>query len=92
MKKENKRIKFVCKGEIVEAAPGKPKKVELSVKRTVVGIDSPFFHVNGQDNIWTFYFDILCPITITQHNGTTRDTGYGLLADILDVVGYREHP
>jgi homoserine dehydrogenase len=83
------RIKFVCTGQINEAT----STVALAVRRTVVSPkDYMLYNVCGADNVWRFEFDSLCPITLVQHNGTTRDTGYGLLADLLDTVGYRERP
>jgi homoserine dehydrogenase len=83
------RIKFVCTGQINEAT----STVELAVRKTVVSPqDFMLYNVCGADNVWRFEFDNLCPITLVQHNGTTRDTGYGLLADLLDVLGYCERP
>lgn len=54
--------------------------------------DYMLYNVCGNDNVWRFEFDCLCPITLVQHEGTTRDTGYGLFADLLDTLGYRERP
>ena len=64
----------------------------MKVEKVVVDQTHPYYNVNGCDNIWTFHFSDLCSITLIQHDGTTRDTGYGLFADILDVLGYKEHP
>lgn len=90
LKREGKRIKMVCKGEIIEDLETGEQRVVCAVEKQIIDSNHPFYHVNGCDNIWRFSFDNLCPITMIQHDSETRDTGYGLFADLLDCVGYRE--
>merc|ERR1712157_479956 len=78
LKEQGKRIKFICSGEVIN------DKLELRVEKTIIDSSHPFYHVNKLNNVWHFEFENLCPLTLIQHDGSTRDTGYGLHADLLD--------
>lgn len=90
LRAEGKRIKIICSGKIVINAETQTEQVICSVSKQIIDKDHPFYNVNGCDNVWRFSFDNLCPITIIQHDGETRDTGYGLFSDLLDCINYRE--
>ncbi|HUV14479.1 MAG TPA: homoserine dehydrogenase, partial [Acidobacteriota bacterium] len=75
------RIKFVARarlesGEVV---------AEVGPKR--FPMDHPFATVDGTGNILRIETDLMCPLTIRQESPSVEDTAYGVLNDLMELVG-----
>lgn len=81
-----KRFKLICRGSRAEDG-----RVFLSVKRELVPPSSPLHSVAGSSACLTLCTDVLGPLTLVQTSPTTRDTGFGLLADLCEACGQTRH-
>lgn len=74
-----KRYKLVCRGQRKEDGT-----CQLSVSRELVDPSSPLHSVSGASSCVTLFTDVLGALTLVQGDPTTRDTGYGLFADLCE--------
>lgn len=73
-----RRYKLVCRGR------RDGDRLCLSVARELVEPSSPLHGVSGASSCVTLRTDVLGPLTLVQSDPTTRDTGYGLFADLCE--------
>jgi len=74
-----KRFKLLCRGRREEGGA-----FSLAVTRELVEPSSPLHGVSGSSSCVTFFTDVLGPLTVVQTSPTTRDTGYGIFADLCE--------
>eukprot|EP00927_Polykrikos_kofoidii_P067089 TRINITY_DN62612_c0_g1_i1.p1 TRINITY_DN62612_c0_g1~~TRINITY_DN62612_c0_g1_i1.p1 ORF type:complete len:393 (-),score=49.94 TRINITY_DN62612_c0_g1_i1:41-1219(-) len=88
-----KRLMLVCEGSIVSKGDGGPsgrgEQAVCSVRLRQVAPSSPMHSVRGASACITLRTDVLGPVTLFSTDPTLRDTGYGLLADLLEVANWR---
>lgn len=63
--------------------------IQATVRMAELATDNPFYSLTGASLGLRITSRLLCPIGISSHNPTPRDTAYGLLTDILAPT---EHP
>lgn len=80
-KQEGSRWKLVCR------ADRKDGQVMASVAPEKVGSDSPLFSVKGTSSFVQFKTDCLPGLGILESNPGPTTTAYGLLSDLLSIVG-----
>ena len=77
-KTKEKRWKLIC--EAIKTGD----RVACRVSPREVGIDSPFYHVEGTSSIIQFETDLLGRLTILEENSNLTTTAYGMFADFLN--------
>jgi homoserine dehydrogenase len=80
-KMQNKRWKLVCRATLTGDG------VDATVAPEMVGVDSPFYVVNGTTSIVQFESDVLGKLSLIEENPGPMTTAYGLLADWLNALG-----
>jgi homoserine dehydrogenase len=79
---QGKRWKLVC--EAVRD-PDSPRGLKSAVHPQLVGEESNLFHISGTSAILEIFSDVLGKLTLIEDNPSPRTTGYGLLADLLNI-------
>ena len=79
-KMEGRRWKLIC--EAVRVGD----QVKCRVAPQKVGMDSPFYSVEGTSSIIQFETDILGKLTMLEEDSDLYTTAYGMLADFLNAV------
>lgn len=82
------RLMLVCEGKLLESAVG-GDKAQCAVRLRRVPPSSPLHGIRATSSCVTFFTDILGPVTVTSTDPTLRDTGYGLLADLLEAMRWK---
>ncbi|MFG6199392.1 homoserine dehydrogenase [Nonomuraea sp. JJY05] len=72
----------------VRLIDGAPSGARVSL--TEVGPTSPFYSLSGTSLGLHITSRLLCPISVSSHAPTVRDTAYGLLSDVLTIGSRRE--
>jgi homoserine dehydrogenase len=78
--KNNLRWKLIC------SAVRKGDGVVCKVSPKLVGVDSPFYYIDGTTSIIQFNTDNLGLLSIVEENPSPRTTAYGLLADFINIA------
>lgn len=79
---QGKRWKLVCKAV---RDPDSPRGLKSAVQPQLVGDESNLFHISGTSAILEIFSDVLGKLTLIEDNPSPRTTGYGLLADLLNI-------
>jgi homoserine dehydrogenase len=73
------------KWRLIARAEQKNDNVKISVAPELIPITDPLANVSGPTNALTLTFDTLGAITIVGPGAGKKETGYALLADILEI-------
>lgn len=65
--------------------------VRASVRPTRLPDDDPVARVRGATSIVSYYTDVLPNLTVVEHDPSPRTTGYGMLADMINIARGRHH-
>jgi len=79
-KAQGKRWKLICE------ARRDGDQLRATVAPRQVGVDSPFYGVEGTSSILQIESDVLGKLSITEEDPGPHTTAYGLLADFLNAV------
>ena len=74
------RYKLICKAERT------PLGLKCSVAPELVGMESPFYNVEGTSSIIQLNTDMLQNLTLIESDPGPLTTAYGLLADFINAV------
>lgn len=77
-RKKGKRWKLICEAVKID------KRVECRVSPQEVGMNSPFYPIDGTSSIIQFETDLLGRLSILEENSSLTTTAYGMFADFLN--------
>lgn len=77
---EHNRWKLIC------SASRKDGTILASVAPELVGIDSPFYGIQGTSSIVTFQTDVLNELSIIEGDPGPETTAYGMLSDLINAI------
>jgi len=81
-----KAARLKKKIKLIASAKRAGDKVDLSVKPELIGIESPFWSVDGTSSALTIRTDLMGDITIVETNPVVTQTAYAVFSDLLLVV------
>ncbi len=76
------RWKLICEAQRTENG------INASVRPLLISAEDPLYHLEGTSTAITFHTDTLGPLTLREDSPTPLTTAYGLLADILNSLGF----
>ena len=79
-KSKGMRWKLICEARWVD------DQLQKTVSPQMVGVESPFFGINGTTSIVQIESDVLGKLSILEEDPGTHTTAYGMLADFLNAV------
>jgi len=79
-KSKGMRWKLICEARWID------DKLQKTVSPQMVGVESPFFGIDGTTSIVQIESDVLGKLSILEEDPGTHTTAYGMLADFLNAV------
>ena len=74
-----------CRWKLIGEIKNQRGKITAGVKPVKLPLSDPLSHVMGATNAITFETDLLGPVTIIGAGAGKSETGFSLLADLLDI-------
>ena len=81
---QGKRYKLICRARRTDGG------VEATVRPEVLPLSDPLAQVEGTSSIVYFETDIFPGLAITEHDPGPQATAYGMLADFITAVNWRD--
>jgi homoserine dehydrogenase len=78
--RQGKRWKLICTAE------RRGDEIAARVSPQMVGVDSPFYAVNGTNSFLLIHSDVLPGVGLLECEPKPDTTAYGLLADVLNIA------